>query len=211
MNRRLFLICLLALTARQTVASSNAAFKHLDRVMDRYHKSFDVFTDLSSGGNHFAARCLMFGDGGSVTDVTFDESVREGCRSGSTCIENTFAASVGLGWAGMYFQNGVLGPTDTKPKCNWGTTPEAGFDLTGQVQLSFWARGAEGGEKIEFFVGGIGYDPVSGMQTAPFPDSLQRTPKLGKVTTLSRKWKRYRIRLRGKNKKRDYRGCPGEC
>ena len=74
MARRLVLVCLLAFTAPRAGASSRPAYRHLDAVMERYHKSFDVFTDLSAAGNHFAARCLMFGGGGRVTDVAFDES-----------------------------------------------------------------------------------------------------------------------------------------
>ena len=51
------------------------------------------------------------------------------------------------------------------PVNDWGDEP-GGFDLTGAEKLTFWARGAEGGERLDFGVGLIGDDK-------PYPDSMQ--------------------------------------
>ena len=39
---------------------------------------------------------------------------------------------------------------------DWGDDPKGGVDLRAANKLSFWTKGANGGEKIRFFVGGIG-------------------------------------------------------
>lgn len=98
---------------------------------------------------------------------------------------------------GWYFQNGVFLSTDSVPKCNWGEYPNAGIDLTGATRVTFWARGEKGGEKVEFFVGGIGRNPDTGKAISPYPDSIKRVPRVGTYITLTRKWKKYTINLKG--------------
>ncbi len=64
-----------------------------------------------------------------------------------------------------------------------------GYDLTGAKKLTFWARGKEGGEKIDFGVGILGSDK-------PYPDTVKA--KLEGVK-LKKDWKRYTIKLKGKD------------
>jgi hypothetical protein len=59
-------------------------------------------------------------------------------------------------------------------------------------KLTFWARGANGDEKIRFFVGGIGTDQD------PYPDSLRPAVTTGFIT-LDSAWRQYTIDLRGKD------------
>jgi hypothetical protein len=54
-------------------------------------------------------------------------------------------------------------------------------------------RGAKGGEKVEFFVGGVGRDAASGTPTATFPDSTPRQPQLGTLFTLTPDWQKISI------------------
>jgi hypothetical protein len=36
-----------------SVTVEELAFQHLEEVMDKFHESFDVYSDLSAAGNHF--------------------------------------------------------------------------------------------------------------------------------------------------------------
>jgi hypothetical protein len=80
-------------------------------------------------------------------------------------------------WGGIYWQN--------LPD-NWGG--KAGFDYSskGFSKVTFWARGALGGEIVEFKVGGID-DP-----SKKYRDSLVATT--GRVT-LAKEWKQYTVDL----------------
>lgn len=77
------------------------------------------------------------------------------------------------GWAGLYWQY---------PDSNWGDEP--GRNLLGAKKITFWAKGANGGEIVEFKSGGI--------SSGPNKDSYQTST--GKVI-LEKNWKRYIIDL----------------
>jgi hypothetical protein len=65
---------------------------------------------------------------------------------------------------------------------------DAGYDLSKAVKLTFWARGAKGGEVInEFKVGGL---------MGEFSDS--DTASIGPVV-LNKEWTQYSIDLKGKD------------
>jgi hypothetical protein len=90
-------------------------------------------------------------------------------------------------WAGLYWQN--------LPD-NWGDKPGEDFSGKGFSQISFWARGATGGEVVEFKAGGVD------AQGKKHRDSFAATS--GRIN-LGKEWKRYAIDLR----KRDLRGVIG--
>ncbi len=97
-------------------------------------------------------------------------------RSSKTCLKLEYRAP--NDWGGIVWQN---------PANDWGDKP-GGFNLTGAKKLTFWARGEDGGEKVEFSYGGIRPD-------RPFPDSSD-----GKVgAELTTEWKQYAIDLTGKD------------
>lgn len=96
-----------------------------------------------------------------------------------TCVRITYKSS--SGWGGIAWQN---------PANDWGKI-DGGLNLTGASELTFWARGKVGGERITFGVGLIGADQ-------PFHDSAH----VSKVITLTSHWKKYSISLRGQNLKR---------
>jgi hypothetical protein len=107
---------------------------------------FYVYSDQRASGNHFIPSGWM----GDYSDIRFDDSSTENPHSGDTCIKITYSAkaSQGSGWAGLYWQ---------APANNWGNSTAGGYNLRGKKRLTFWARGAKGGEVIsEFKVGGIG-------------------------------------------------------
>ncbi|MFZ5801437.1 MAG: hypothetical protein ACOY3D_08730 [Candidatus Omnitrophota bacterium] len=139
-------------------------------------KPFDVYTDKASPHNHYIPSGWM----GDVSDITFNDIWTDSPHSGSTCIKIVYSnrASNGARWAGLYWQS---------PANNWGSR-KGGFDLTGATKLTFWARGENGGERIEEFkLGGI---------TGDYPDS--DSAGIGPVI-LTKDWKQYTIDLRGKD------------
>ena len=137
---------------------------------------FAVFIDRGDPNNHYIPSGWM----GDWEDLTFDDTWTTDARAG-TCIKITYSARATQGnkWAGIYWQH---------PANNWGAAPTGGYDLTGATRLTFWARGEEGGEKIETFkVGGInGARPDSSMS------------QLSSVV-LTNAWKQYTIPLEGKD------------
>lgn len=139
-------------------------------------KVFEVYVDQSSRNNHY----ILSGWMGDYGDVKLNDQFMQDSHSGSSCIEFVYSAkeSQGKGWAGVYWQN---------PTNNWGAQ-KGGFDLTGMTQLTFWARGAKGGEKIQkFIVGGIkgAYSDTATMEIGPIE--------------LTNQWKKYSINLTGKD------------
>jgi hypothetical protein len=93
-------------------------------------------------------------------------------HSGKTCLKVSYTD--GAGWGGVVWQN---------PPNDWGQLP-GGFDLTGATTLSFWARGAAGGERVKFGYGILGIDKK-------YHDSSQAEL----AATLTPEWKYYEIDL----------------
>lgn len=76
------------------------------------------------------------------------------------------------GWAGVYW---------LYPDGNWGS--ERGKDLTGVKRITFWAKGSDGTEIVEFKSGGV---------KGVFPDSYECS--LGKKL-LTKEWQEYSFDL----------------
>lgn len=139
-------------------------------------KVFSIYSDKGAPDNHYIPSGWM----GDANDLKIDQAWMDNAHSGSTCIQIIYTgeASNGAKWAGIYWQN---------PANNWGEQ-DGGYDLTGATKLTFWARGAEGGERIEEFkIGGI---------SGPYSDS--DTAGIGPVV-LTKDWKKYEIDLKGKD------------
>ena len=105
---------------------------------------FYIYTDAHAPQNHFIPSGWM----GDYGDLHVDEASTDDPADGKTCVKITYNAkgAQGAGWAGMYWQ---------QPVNNWGNK-FGGYDLSGVKRLTFWVRGAHGGEVIsEFKVGGI--------------------------------------------------------
>jgi hypothetical protein len=139
-------------------------------------KVFEVYVNGLSPENHY----ILSGWMGDYGDIKLNDRFILDPHSGSSCIEFVYSAkkSQGQGWAGVYWQN----PTD-----NWGSK-KGGFDLVGMTKLTFWARGAKGGEKIQkFLVGGI---------KGVYSDSTM--VEIGPIE-LTNQWNKYVINLAGKD------------
>ncbi len=139
-------------------------------------KTFKVYSDGRSPDNHYVPSGYM----GDVADISIDQSSFDNPYSGTTCIKIVYTsdATNGARWGGVYWQN---------PANNWGDR-QGGYDLTGATKLTFYARGEEGGERIEEFkMGGV---------TGMYSDS--DIAGIGPVL-LTEDWKKYEIDLRGKD------------
>ncbi|MBU1905400.1 MAG: hypothetical protein KJ923_00165 [Candidatus Omnitrophica bacterium] len=137
-------------------------------------KEFVVYLDKNARENHYIPSGWM-GDHG---DIKLNDQYMKDPHSGKTCMEFVYSAEKvqGQGWAGAYWQN---------PANNWGNK-KGGFDLTGMTKLTFWARGANGNEKIQkFVIGGI---------DGTYPDSAR--VEMGPIE-LTDTWKEYTINLAG--------------
>lgn len=180
-------------------ASATLSINYLAQVMDQFHNRFAVYDDVSSAGNHFFAWAKT-PDGNAQANI--NGSFTDNPHSGATAIQCSFLPAPGGIFGGFVFLNGTLTGTQTTPQPNFGTEANAGIDLTGATALTFWARGKQGGEIVEFFVGGVGWDSDTGAVRnpctpnvpgpCPYPDST----KAIKITrTLTNQWQQFRIDL----------------
>ncbi len=139
-------------------------------------KPFAIYVENASKDNHYAPSGWM----GDFGDLKLNQACTETPRSGNTCIKITYSGKMaqGAGWTGIFWQ---------QPANNWGEK-KGGYDLTGAKQLTFWAKGGNGGEKIaEFKMGGI---------TGEYPDS--DSAAIGPIE-LTKEWQKYTIDLAGKD------------
>ena len=119
-----------------------------------------VYKDFSMTANHFTQKAKMAGkDDSLVKDM--DENWQENPYSGTSCIRCEVSTRI-EDWGGWLFLNGYLPKGETVPLLNDGSMDGQGLDLTGATELRFMAKGDRGGEKVEFFTAGFGYDGTSG-------------------------------------------------
>ena len=111
---------------------------------------------------------------GETGAITMDGACTLMPHSGATCLRVAYAKPDG--WGGVVWQD---------PVNDWGDAA-GGKDLSGATRLSFWARGAAGGEKVKFGFGVIGADK-------PFHDSAKRDLEV----TLTAEWREYDIDVAG--------------
>jgi hypothetical protein len=153
--------------------------------------SFFVYADHDSPANHFVPSGWM----GDTGDILFDDEYADSACSGTTAIRVVYSAqgqgpsnSCSYGppcwWAGVYWQ---------QPEGNWGTVPNAGFDLRSYNRLTFCAKGQVGGEQIEFGVGGIGRNPPPGC--SPIESNPDSACKVSRWITLTNAWQEYTLDL----------------
>jgi len=107
-------------------------------------KAVDLpFVIVGDGGESFFIPSGYMGEAGAI-DMNPDYASNP--RSGETCLRVEYTKPDG--WGGVVWQH---------PANDWGDQP-GGRDFTGATKLTFWARGAEGGEKVKFGFGVIGRD-----------------------------------------------------
>jgi hypothetical protein len=182
------------------LASAKASILYIKKEMDQYHNRFVVYEDVSSAGNHFHVYAKI-PDGTAPVEMNGSFVVPSSGQhqTGATVIRCEFKKDTSHLFGGFYFQNGILPAGQFSPLPNFGETPNAGINLSGARYLTFWAKGDKGGERIDFFMGGVGRDAQSGNPTQPYPDSSPRNPALGVFGSnsiiLSASWEKYFINV----------------
>jgi hypothetical protein len=181
-----------------TLPPPSGVLDYITREYDKYQTTVAVYLNSDDSGNVFAARGKFNSPGGEASIPTMEEAYPDDAlgSSGINCIHARFLAN-GNNWGGWYMMNGYLDGTMVSPAVNWGDRSNAGLDLSGANALTFYARGAVGGERVEFFCCGVGWPSDTSSVSMPFKDSLPKI-SLGFVT-LGATWKQYSIPLAGKD------------
>lgn len=164
----------------QTIYLDDISYKHdptLKKAASTINLPFYVYADANSLDNHFIPSGWM--PATAAQDLKMDIKWENYPFSGNSCIRIEYKNNSGTRWAGIYWQ---------QPANNWGTIPEAGYNLQEAVKLTFWARGDKDGEVInEFKMGGI--------SSGEYIDS--DSAGIGPIQ-LTKDWKKYEIDLRGR-------------
>lgn len=154
----------------EQVLPSNATTIENSSVKKARSFPFYVYKDGYSKLNHFFPSGWM----GDFDDMSYNDAWPVNPKSGKTCFRIRYSAkgSRGFGWAGIYWQD---------PINNWNVGAlQGGYDLTGAKKLKFYARGQNGGEMVEFQVGG-----------------MTTETRTSGVLSLNRQWLPYEIDLEG--------------
>ena len=116
---------------------------------------------------------------GNTADLTLNSAFSEHPFAGKACVKIEYKPRIPntLGWAGIYWQY---------PVNNWGTE-KGRTNLKGAKKVTFYARGAKGGETVIFRVGGL--------RGKDYSDTDMSQEKI----TLTNEWQQYSINLRGKD------------
>lgn len=173
--------------------SKEQAVVYLKARLNDSATSVYVYRDFSDSVNHFTQKAKI-DDGNSDYVFDMNENWQDDPYSGDSAIECRVKTR-GSSWGGWLFLNGYLPKGETVPKLSFGEMDGAGLDLSGATSLTFMAKGARGGEVVEFFTAGLGYDGETNRRIAPFPDSNTKIT-LGFIT-LTNEWTEYSIDLSG--------------
>ena len=141
-------------------------------------RRFPVYTEWPEGPGRFVPSGWM----GDIDKVSLYGCDRQFPHSGEMAIRASFMPGGEKGWGGVLWQY---------PENNWGDLPGA-LDLRWANKVTFWSRGQSGGEKVRFFIGGVG------SQDDPYHDSLRPEITTGFIE-LEKDWQKYTINLSGKD------------
>ncbi len=128
---------------------------------------FTIYAEVDKTGP-FAPSGWM----GAADAITMIQNWKTNPHSGKTCIKIHYAK--GNDWGGVVWQH---------PEGDWGDRA-GGFNLSKANQISFYARGEDGGEKVQFSMGILGRDK-----------KFYDTAKAESTITLTKEWKQYTIDL----------------
>ena len=118
---------------------------------------------------------------GNKEALQFDDGWDLSPHSGKTCIYVRYAAPED--WVTVAWQN---------PGNNWGEVV-GGYDLSKAKKLTFWAKGEDGGEKVEFSIG------MEQSQTAVSRDSMRASTG---IIRLRKDWRKYTLPIEEKDRSR---------
>lgn len=135
---------------------------------------FRVYAEHGSKEHRFAPSGHL---GDFAGTAKMDMAWAEQPHDGKTCVKVTYSPKDATSWCGAYWLH---------PAKNWGDQP-GGHDLRAATRLTFWARGENGGETVEFKLGGL---------PGEFGDTAEATT--GPIK-LPPEWREHSIPLAGLN------------
>jgi exo-beta-1,3-glucanase (GH17 family) len=149
---------------------------------------FYVYSNFGNPQNHYAPGGWM----GDLPTIGLNTCSTDGQKWPESAIQVTYTPGQDdqNGWTGIYW---------LQPDGNWGTIPNAGFDLTNYKQLVFQARAEIPGTQIKFFVGGVSKDTDG--NPLPYPSSVsapifaQEADPADGFVNLTDSWQEYHIDL----------------
>ena len=198
MKRIVFCFTALALCLALLIGASPTAGHKAIALVDG---DMFVYQQYNHANNHYLARSKIGPNAQEDIALEMDEANTSQAFSG-TGIECR-ADMAGDSWGGYIFTYGKLSSNGLQFEQSFGEQPDSGLDLTGAKRLEFMAKGLRGGEKVEFFMGGLGWDMDANIAVADYPDSAARV-SLGTVT-LSELYQAYALSLEGVDL--SYIGC----
>ena len=173
--------------------AKNAALAALKKRLNDEQSVVYVYHDFGVTENHFTQKAKMYGlDASLVKEM--NENWTQNPYSGTSCIRCEQLIKVGS-WGGWMFMQGYIPEGSNTPALNKGDQPGQGLDLTGANELHFYARGERGGERLELFTCGFGYNASNNKKTVEYPDSATKQ-SIGWIE-LTKEWKEYVIPLDG--------------
>ena len=177
-------------TAATPDTGKPTAAAHLVSRLREADAALYVYKEFADGANHFTQKDWAGNNYEDIPEMKEDVAGYESLTGIRAKID--FQRH---DWGGYMFVNGYLAPGETEPAADFGEH-DAGLDLSGASKLVFYAKGEKGGERVEFFLGGLGRNE-DGSAVAPYPDSTSKV-SLGYVS-LTPEWKRYEIPLAGRD------------
>ena len=150
-----------------------------------------VYQDAAMGWNRFTIKTWVGENGIKPPDM--NEYYDQDALGGISSIKAQMDFSV-QSWGGYIFTNGFLKPQGTEPEPSSGNI-FSHQDLSDATKISFYAKGKEGGEKVSFFCGGMGYNDFG--PSMPYSDSTGMINS--DAVALSNEWGKYSISLSGKD------------
>lgn len=190
----LYMFMAVAVSSFMDIQAANASKGLPVPGLDMVGGEMYVYHDFAFTGNHFPVKALMAGQGQDSLLRVMNDNYRIDPYSGNSCIECSIDV-VGDSWGGWMFTYGYLPKGSDEYIFNFGEYPDCGYNLNKAEKLTFWAKGKNGGEKVEFFIGGMGWNPElkRPQQGIKYPDSAQKIST--KYITLDKKWTEYVIPL----------------
>ncbi|MDR1066589.1 MAG: hypothetical protein LBL35_04035 [Clostridiales bacterium] len=132
-----------------------------------------IYEDFGSSYNHYRINGLISSNGQQFLVSDLDKNSKDFVYSGETSIRCQVDV-LNDSYGGWLFAYGYFGPFAPENNMNWGKYPNCGYDLTGAKSLTFVARGKTGGERVEFFFGGLGWNLETGKRMESHADSAPK-------------------------------------
>ncbi len=134
---------------------------------------FAIYEEGDTANDHYIPAGYM----GNAGAIKMEAGSTDNPHSGATCLKVEYSAKDN--WGGVVWQS---------PANDWGDLP-GGYDLSGAKKLTFWARGAKGGEVVSFSFGSLGKDKK-------YFDTASNQIKDVRLTD---EWNQYNIYVKGQD------------